>query len=318
MGAVGATGHAIYPVFGARAADTNKVFYGIVHSLVAVVLVKVGGYAWFERIMGVCIGLMFVVVVVTAVALQPPAMPFLMGLIQPGIPPGGVAWTVALMGGVGGTLTVLCYGYWIREEGRQGSGQLRTCRIDLATGYILTAVFGLAMMVIGSSLGPMQGGGATLIVDVATQLNETLGPFAKWMFLIGAWGAVFSSLLGVWQSVPYLFADFWQLFRRDRQETYLRAVSTKSIAYRVYLYGIAVIPMLGLVAVPFKTMQKTYAVVGALFIPLLAIVLLLLNGRSTWVGSRHKNSLATNLLLLVTLLFFLWAGWLQIRSKFGG
>ena len=28
------------------------------------------------------------------------------------------------------------------------------------------------------------------------------------IFLIGFWGAVFSSLLGVWQSIPYLFVDF--------------------------------------------------------------------------------------------------------------
>ena len=36
---------------------------------------------------------------------------------------------------VRGTLTVLCYGYWIREEGRTGESSLKTCRIDLAAGY---------------------------------------------------------------------------------------------------------------------------------------------------------------------------------------
>ena len=41
----------------------------------------------------------------------------------------------------------------------------------------------------------------------ADTLGERLGIAARWTFLIGAWGAIFSSLLGVWQSVPYLFAD---------------------------------------------------------------------------------------------------------------
>jgi hypothetical protein len=75
------------------------------------------------------------------------------------------------------------------------------------------------------------------------------------------------------------------------------------------------IPIVGLVAVPFKTMQKTYAVVGALCIPLLAIALLLLNGHTKWVGARYKNKVWTSLVLLAALLFFVLAGCLQIRSK---
>jgi hypothetical protein len=51
------------------------------------------------------------------------------------------------MGGVGGTVTVLCYGYWIREENRQGAEDLRVCRIDLAVGYLMTALFGMAMVI---------------------------------------------------------------------------------------------------------------------------------------------------------------------------
>ena len=138
------------------------------------------------------------------------------GLFVPTIPKfghGGLAWTVALMGGVGGTVTVLCYGYWIREEGRTSTADLKTCRIDLVTGYGMTALFGIAMVVIGSQV---QSGerGAKLVVDIAQVLQARLGNWGttmRWAFLIGAWGAVFSSLLGVWQSVPYLFADLWSM-----------------------------------------------------------------------------------------------------------
>jgi len=314
MSAVGVTGHAILPLFGAESANANKIFYGILHSVVAVVLVNLGGYRLFEKVMSVCIGIMFVVVVLTAVAMRPPVGSFATGVLWPTIPPSGVPWTVALMGGVGGTLTVLCYGYWIREEGRQGVDDLRVCRIDLATGYIMTAAFGLAMVVIGSSLGPMKGGGAGLIVEIAKQLETTLGPVAKWAFLLGAWGAVFSSLLGVWQSVPYLFADSWSLATRGRSGKETQRVDTRSLPYQAYLYGIALLPIIGLIAVPFKSMQKTYAIVGALCIPMLAIVLLVLNGRAKWVGTRCKNSMWTSLVLIVALLFFVLAGWLKVRS----
>ena len=116
------------------------------------------------------------------------------------------------MGGVGGTVTILCYGYWIREEGRESVQALGACRIDLAVAYAMTGLFGLAMVVIGSELPPAPGKGVALIANLADVLRMQLGamgPAARWAFLIGAWAAVFSSLLGVWQSVPYLYADLW-------------------------------------------------------------------------------------------------------------
>jgi hypothetical protein len=218
------------------------------------------------------------------------------------------------MGGVGGTVTVLCYGYWIREEGRVSADDLATCRIDLATAYVATAIFGLAMVVIGNSLGELAGGGATLVVEIAEKLETTLGrsgPLLKWAFLFGAWAAVFSSLLGVWQSVPYLFADAWQLVLGSQRDA---RIDTRSVPYQGYLYGIALVPMVGLVGVGFQTMQKVYAVAGALFIPMLAAVLLILNGRAQWVGAKHKNSLATLIVLVGTLLLFAYAGVMEIQE----
>ena len=81
---------------------------------------------------------------------------------------------------------------------------------------------------------------------------------------------------------------------------------------------IGLIPILGLVFLNFKTITKTYAVVGALFIPMLAGALLVLNGRAAWVGEKHKNRAVTSLILTATLLFFLLAGFLSIREKFLG
>jgi Mn2+/Fe2+ NRAMP family transporter len=251
----------------------------------------------------------------TAIALAPSWIEFSRGLLVPTIPRGGASWTVALMGGIGGTVTVLCYGYWIREEGRQSVGDLTACRIDLACAYVMTAIFGLAMVTIGSSLGPMEGGGATLMVKIAGQLEQALGgvgPFARWAFLVGAWAAIFTSLLGVWQSTPYLFADLCQQMR-GKTATRL-PVDTGSLAYRVYLYAIALVPIVGLVAVEFREMQKVYAVVGALFIPMLAITLLLLNGQPRWVGEKYRNSRVTAVVLVGALLFFLVAGAIEVRD----
>ena len=44
---------------------------GIVHSLTGLVLVRVGGFALFEKVMSVCIGGMFVCVLLTTVLAAP-------------------------------------------------------------------------------------------------------------------------------------------------------------------------------------------------------------------------------------------------------
>ena len=315
MSACGVTLHALIPVF--DDASNGKIVFGILSSLIGTGLVLAGGYTLFQKIMRVCIGIMFITVVVTAALLWPGTGEVARGLLVPTIPDmsgSGLGWTVALLGGIGGTVTVLCYGYWIREEGRSGSEHLRTCRIDLAAAYTMTAVFGVAMVIIGSTI-KIDGSGATLIVTLSERLAEPLGPLGKWMFLIGAAGAVFSSLLGVWQAVPYIFADTLALLQQrpdtKANSTRSRGVDTQSLPYRGYLAAIAIVPILGLFQ-SFQEIQKLYAVVGASFIPFLTIGLLMLNGRSDWVGSQFKNRPLTVGALLVILIFFAWIAWRTI------
>jgi len=317
MSACGAALHAIVPVFGDAA--TGKVVFGIVSSLLGVGLVLAGGFPLFEKVMGACIGVMFVTVTLTAVLLCHDWGTVARGLFVPRIPHvggEGVGWTVALIGGVGGTLTLLCYGYWIREKGRTSPDDLPDCRIDLAVAYLMTALFGLAMVVIGSTI-EVEGSGAGLVIRLADALAQPLGEAGRWAFLLGAFGAFFSSLLGVWQAVPYIFADYWRLARAGAAPSaHSGPIDTKSRPYRVYLFALAVVPMLGLLF-SFREVQKLYAVFGALFMPLLALVLLVLNGRTDWVGARLRNRPLTSAVLLAIVALFVFFGYRELSAALG-
>jgi Mn2+/Fe2+ NRAMP family transporter len=301
MSANGITLHALVPVF--DDAETGKVVFGIASSLVGLVLVLRGGYALFEKVMRVCIGLMFVTVAVTAALLWPGFGPVLEGLLIPRIPdvPEAGVWTIALLGGVGGTLTVLCYGYWLREAGRTERSDLTVCRIDLGLSYLMAAVFAIGMVIIGTRI-ELDGEGTRLLVMLSDRLGAELGPFGRWLFLIGTFGAVFSSLLGVWQAVPYLFADCWRLLRVGHG-TADAAVDTRAAPYRFYLVLLALLPMAGLL-VSFREIQKIYTVIGAWFFPLLALALLVFNG--AWVGRELQNRPATVVVLAGVLALFAW------------
>lgn len=312
MSACGAVAHAILPLTGSAPGD--KVLWGLVHGAAGVALVRLGGYRLFERLMGGAIALMFVTVVATALRVTPDWGAVAAGLLVPRIPelPGATGWTVALMGGVGGTLTVLCYGYWIREEGRTGPGDLGLCRLDLGLGYAMTALFGIAMVIVGSTV-EVAGSGAGLVVSLADRLEATLGPAGRWTFLAGAWAAVASSLLGVWQSVPYLFADQWRLLRHGREAADAAiAVDTTARPYRLFLYALATVPTLGLLH-GFAAMQRLYAVTGALFMPVLAASLLALAAPSRRIGPEHRNRPTTNAVLVAILVFFSVLLWRALK-----
>jgi len=323
MSACGIAAAALVPLTGDLVRD--KQIYGIVHSGLAVLLVFQGGFRLFEKAMRLCIGVMFLTVLFAAIAVRPDWGAVVSGLLWPAIPDlntEGLRWTVGLIGGVGGTVTVLCYGYWIREENRTGLEELRTCRIDLLTGYCVTAVFGLCMVILGSRITVSSGGGnATLIVSLGESLKAAIGNAAgrpvQIAFLLGAWGAIASSMLGVWQSVPYLFVDCLQLLRQvgspeKKQNSSVRP--EQQPIYRQSLIAIATVPAVGLFQ-KFDLVQLAYAVVGAAFLPLLAAVLLLLNSRVRTIGTAARNSQVTTTLLILVLVFFAWAGFYDIRER---
>lgn len=313
INACGAAGAALLPV--AEDLKTSKIFWGILHALAGLVLVRLGGFRLFERLMSACIAVMFVTVITTAVLMRPDWAAIGRGLIVPTIPAGETAWLLGVLGGVGGTLTLLSYGYWIREEGREGRSGLSACRLDLGVGYALTALFGASMIVIGSRVELHKGPG--VVLDLAGQLEAAIGPAGRWVFLIGFWGAVFSSLLGVWQSAPYFFADFLSLRRERRADERRDLDFARTGAYRGYLTAMAVVP-LPLLWLSLQRAQLVYAVLGSLFMPLLALTLLIMNNRTAWVGPAFRNRWITNAVLTLTLAFFATVGAAEILDIVSG
>src|SRR5690606_34076093 len=152
-----------------------------------------------------CIALMFVTVLTCAALVLPDAPGLLADMFKPSIPDGAVTSVLSVMGGVGGSVTIMSYGYWIREAGWKGASMLRTMRWDLGVSYALTALFAMSVIVLGAGVRPevIQGNG--MAVAFAEQLVPYAGQVGKWLFLLGFFGAVWSSMLGVWHGVPYLF-----------------------------------------------------------------------------------------------------------------
>lgn len=303
----GLAAHALFPAVSVEA-------WGVAHSLAALVLVFVGRYALLETLMKFFMGLMFIVVLVCALLVAPELPEIAGGLLVPAIPEGSVLLVFGVIGGVGGSVTLLCYGYWIRERGWTRRSDLRRSRTDLAVAYVLTGLFGVALMIIAAGVRPEVITGPQMALGIARQLETVAGPFGKWCFLAGFWSAVFSSMLGVWQGIPYLFADFVQQYTR-RPGSAL-AIDTRAPAYRGYLLYLALPPMLLLQAGKPVWLVIVYAVAGAFFMPLLAVLLLYMNNRRAWLGEL-RNGITTNLVLLASVLVFGLLLYTEISMQLG-
>ncbi|MYA80495.1 MAG: divalent metal cation transporter, partial [Acidobacteriia bacterium] len=263
--ACGVAGSAFIPL--SDDPDRTKIIWGVIHSFAGYALVRYGSFRLFELLMSACIGVMFVTVVLTVLLMGPDWAAIARGFI-PSVPATGSAWLLGVMGGVGGTVTMMSYGYWIREQGRRGRENVRICRIDLSVGYVMTALFGMAVIIIGSRID-VSNQGATLAIEMADELARVVGDWGRTAFLLGFWGAVFSSLLGVWQSLPYLFADFMGLRSGMKPGLHQEQDLRKTKGYRVYLAFISTVPLVFLLT-PVRSLQLAFGVVAGGFLGLLA------------------------------------------------
>jgi len=176
-------------------------------------------------------------------------------------------------------------------------------------------------MVIAAGVNPTVLTGDTMALEVAESIGETLGPTGKWMFLLGFWGAVFTSLFGVWQSVPYFFADCVSSLKQrpeaqsegsqvnnaqsvDNSSTGdSRLTINDSLPYKAFLLFLTFPPMLLLLFGKPVWVIVVYSVVGALFMPFLAGTFLYMNNKSDWV-QELKNRWLMNALLILSLVLF--------------
>lgn len=291
--ACGIAAHSFFPII-------SVAEFGVLHSLLAVVLVMLGSYNLLERIMKWIISLLFVVLIYSAFATSPDLDKIVKGLFYFHVPEGSITFILALIGGIGGSLTILSYGYWIREKNWRGKKFLKQTRIDLLVAYLLTALFGISVMILAAGLDLEGKTGTQLILAMGESLGERSGIWAKYVFLIGFWAAVFTSMLGVWQGVPFLFNDFYLRYKGMNSRN---KPDTKSAPYISFLLYIAVLPLLLLYVGKPLWIIIIYALIGGAFMPFLAFMILLMNNRMRWLG-KHRNRLLTNVLLVASLLLF--------------
>ena len=296
--------------------------WAVLMGLAGFAMVWFGHYALFEKITAALVGLMFITVVGLAVIAAPNIPEMLRGLV-PTLPKGGLLYTLALAGGVGGTITLAAYGYWLREKGWYTPKWMRVMRIDNTMAYVITGIFVIAMLIVGAEVvraaGVSLSAGDRGLLDLTDVLNERYGKVVGTGFLAGFWAASFSSVIGVWNGVSLMFADFWGNLRGKESGHPDTRLGGKY--FKFYVLWLTFPPMILFLLERPIALILAYGVLGSLFMPFLALTLLgLLNGKR--VPARWANKPHTNVLLGITALLFAVLGAQQLVKAlaplFGG
>lgn len=261
--------------------DLSLRWVAIASGLIGLALVWFGTYRTFERVIAVFVGIMFVVVVGAALLTLPNLGEVVLGL-RPVIPDGSIVYVLGLAGGVGGTITLAAYGYWLRERGWDTPRFMKVMRLDNNVAYAMTGVFVVAMLIVGAELlyssGIAVSTGDQGLLDLSDVLTDRYGDVFGYVFLIGFWASSFSSLIGVWSGVSLMFADFVGNLRG--LEPGHPDTRTGGKYFRLYMLWLTFPPMLLLLLDRPVGLIIAYGVLGAFFMPFLAVTLLVLLNRS--------------------------------------
>jgi Mn2+/Fe2+ NRAMP family transporter len=280
--------------------------WGILHALAALAMVWVGRYEGLLNVMKVFIGMMFAAVLATVLLIlfRTGADWSTMGSSEPL----SVPYTLSLIGGVGGTVTLLSYGYWMREQGWSGPERIRFARYDLAASFLIVFCFALSMIFLSTQIqwaGAILDEGPQLALLLGDRIGAEIGPVGRGIFLAGFWGAAFSSVVGVWHGVPFLFDDWLHLWRRQTP-TGQRGGAYRSWA--VVLTGAATSAMfLGRPV----WLVFAYTVVSSLFFPFVIATLLWMNN-SRHMPQAWRSSLLVNGVLGASLLLYVYLAILSL------
>lgn len=280
---------------------------GWAHAPIAAALTLPGHTEHIGRVMRALVVIMIVAMAGCALATFAPSAETLRGLFVPGAPENGLPSVLSVLGGIGGTVTLLAYDHERREhdKSRGVRASLGETRADLGFAYGFTALFGMAVMILACEIFFRSGivpENSRVIPEMAKGLARVLGPAGAWIFPLGFWAAACASMLGVWKTVPVIFADCVAHAAKKPEHA-----SRPGVAHHIALGLLTLAPLpLMLLAKPVGLIVA-FTLLGGVFIPLLAGTMLALDLRLPKDHPRKSGPVA-KLVSVATLALFLAVG----------
>ena len=255
-------------------------------------LMLVGKYTFFEKILVIFVSLMGLSFILSLCFVQPLSMDVVKGLI-PTIPDvaGGKMLVAAFVGTTMASATFLSRPLFVKGKGWTIKN-LDQQKKDSITAAILIFIISGVIMAVAAGALYYQGKEVTQVLDMANTLEPVAGSWAVSIFFFGALSAGLSSIFPCLLIAPLLIADY-QSGKLDTNSRQFRIIT--AIACLVALIG----PAFGANPIEIQILSQVFNV---FVLPIVILgIILIVNNKKIMQG--YKTSLFVNIGLYASLLF---------------
>ena len=300
MGILGISSNIIFEILALNFEGLIGYQYQVVLSIAIVIIVifyllmLVGKYTFFEKILIVFVSLMGFSFLLSLFFVQPLPVDVIKGLI-PSIPevPGGKMLVAAFVGTTMASATFLSRPLFIKGKGWTIANLDQQKRDSITAATLIFVISGTIMAVAAGALFH-QGKEVTHVLDMANTLEPVAGKWAVTIFFFGALSAGLSSIFPCLLIAPLLVADY-QHGTLDTNSKQFRWIT--ALACVVALIG----PILGANPIEIQILSQVFNVF-VLPAVVLGIILLL---RKKSVMKEYTTSLGVKMGMYGALLFSL-------------
>ena len=233
MGILGISSNIIFEILALNFEGLIGYKYQVVLTIAIVIIVTfyllmlVGKYTFFEKILIVFVSLMGLSFLLSLFFVQPLPVDIIKGLI-PSIPevPGGKMLVAAFVGTTMASATFLSRPLFIRGKGWTIANLDQQKRDSITAATLIFVISGTIMAVAAGALFH-QGKEVTHVLDMANTLEPVAGKWAVTIFFFGALSAGLSSIFPCLLIAPLLVADYQQgtLDTNSKQFRWITAVA---------------------------------------------------------------------------------------------
>ena len=285
------------------------IFWTIVCTiLVATILVLRNGYSVMEKFMLVCMALMAVAFVVSAVVARPDWWRAIEGFI-PSIPPGSMTVVIALIGTCLSANAAFFSSYGTQERKRTESEYRDITAVDtipgiVAPGIMTALVILVAAKVFNGPLGPE--GMVSTISGLAKVFEPVAGPVGNWIFSLGFFAAALSAMTANATAGGIMLSD--ALGRGASASTRTARIFSGVIL----VWGVAITAAFG-GSSPVQLIVSAQSLT-VLTAPVLAFLLVYLATRADFMGALRNRwwQVALGIIAFAVVLWF----WIQLIISF--
>ncbi|RED43865.1 Mn2+/Fe2+ NRAMP family transporter [Winogradskyella eximia] len=298
MGILGISSNIIYEILAVNFEGLSDFKYETVLITAIVIIVTfyllmlVGKYTFFEKILVIFVSLMGMSFVLSLCFVQPLSIDVIKGLI-PTIPdvPGGKMLVAAFVGTTMASATFLSRPLFVKGKGWTIKNLGQQKRDSITAAILIFVISGVIMAVAAGALY-YQGKEVTQVLDMANTLEPVAGKWAVTIFFFGALSAGLSSIFPCLLIAPLLIADY-QSGELDTNSKQFRIITF--IACLVALIG----PAFGANPIEIQILSQVFNV---FVLPIVILgIIMIVNSKKIMKG--YKTSVFVNVGLYASLLF---------------